>query len=218
MGEAEKTISLYEVTVQHGILLVSLVAGCWAVPRGMGTNLVESPRPVLFVVVSILSIVTLLIYSLGPMRDTNAWAVQRLARGLLGLAAGAVLFHVLAVLFGAPLIDKALDTHLWGWLVSALAVAPSACVFGRDSATWRRLYARGAPSGLKETALCIPAHGAVIGAWVGAWPIPLDWERPWQVWPITCTGGAVLGYTAAIWITQLIGWWWYTSLPKQKEL
>ena len=26
-----------------------------------------------------------------------------------------------------------------------------------------------------------PAYGAVIGAWFGAWPMPLDWERPWQV-------------------------------------
>jgi hypothetical protein len=25
------------------------------------------------------------------------------------------------------------------------------------------------------------SHGAVIGAWLGAWPMPLDWERPWQV-------------------------------------
>lgn len=29
--------------------------------------------------------------------------------------------------------------------------------------------------------ICLPAHGAVIGAWFGAWPMPLDWERPWQV-------------------------------------
>jgi hypothetical protein len=29
--------------------------------------------------------------------------------------------------------------------------------------------------------ICIPAHGAVIGGWFGAWPMPLDWERPWQV-------------------------------------
>jgi hypothetical protein len=26
-----------------------------------------------------------------------------------------------------------------------------------------------------------PCHGAVVGAWLGAWPMPLDWERPWQV-------------------------------------
>lgn len=29
--------------------------------------------------------------------------------------------------------------------------------------------------------ICLPAHGAIIGAWFGAWPMPLDWERPWQV-------------------------------------
>lgn len=37
------------------------------------------------------------------------------------------------------------------------------------------------PRGALEYSICIPAHGAVIGAWFGAWPMPLDWERPWQV-------------------------------------
>ena len=37
------------------------------------------------------------------------------------------------------------------------------------------------PRGRLELAICVPAHGATIGAWVGAWPIPLDWDRPWQV-------------------------------------
>lgn len=32
-----------------------------------------------------------------------------------------------------------------------------------------------------EYMICIPAYGAVIGAWFGAWPMPLDWDRPWQV-------------------------------------
>ena len=27
----------------------------------------------------------------------------------------------------------------------------------------------------------IPAYGTIIGGWFGAWPMPLDWERPWQV-------------------------------------
>lgn len=30
--------------------------------------------------------------------------------------------------------------------------------------------------------ICLPAHGAIIGAWFGAWPMPLDWERTWQVY------------------------------------
>ena len=36
--------------------------------------------------------------------------------------------------------------------------------------------------------------GAVVGAWLGAVPIPLDWDRPWQAWPITIVTGAYLGY------------------------
>ena len=26
------------------------------------------------------------------------------------------------------------------------------------------------------------ALGASIGSWCGAFPIPLDWDRPWQTW------------------------------------
>jgi GPI ethanolamine phosphate transferase 2/3 subunit F len=29
-----------------------------------------------------------------------------------------------------------------------------------------------------------PVVGAALGSWTGAFPIPLDWERPWQVHPI----------------------------------
>lgn len=32
-----------------------------------------------------------------------------------------------------------------------------------------------------ELALVAPAFGAMIGCWLGAIPIPLDWDRPWQV-------------------------------------
>lgn len=34
----------------------------------------------------------------------------------------------------------------------------------------------------------------MIGAWCGAVPIPLDWDEPWQKWPVTILTGAYLGY------------------------
>jgi len=34
----------------------------------------------------------------------------------------------------------------------------------------------------------------MLGAWLGAFPIPLDWDRPWQAWPITVTYGAMGGH------------------------
>jgi phosphatidylinositol glycan class F len=46
------------------------------------------------------------------------------------------------------------------------------------------------------------AVGTVVGAWLGAVPMPLDSDKPWQVWPISCTYGALLGY-----LLGLVGSW-----------
>ena len=32
-----------------------------------------------------------------------------------------------------------------------------------------------------ERALVFPVLGSFLGCWAGAFPIPLDWDRPWQV-------------------------------------
>ena len=42
--------------------------------------------------------------------------------------------------------------------------------------------------------LCVPAITSVIGTWIGAIPIPLDWDKPWQQWPISCICGAIIGF------------------------
>ena len=35
--------------------------------------------------------------------------------------------------------------------------------------------------------------GTALGAWLGAVPIPLDWDREWQKWPVTIVTGMYLG-------------------------
>ena len=35
--------------------------------------------------------------------------------------------------------------------------------------------------------------GSVLGAWLGAVPIPLDWDREWQKWPVTIVVGIYAG-------------------------
>lgn len=35
--------------------------------------------------------------------------------------------------------------------------------------------------------------GACVGAWLGAIPIPLDWDREWQKWPVTIVAGLYIG-------------------------
>ncbi|OAE19007.1 hypothetical protein AXG93_2839s1020 [Marchantia polymorpha subsp. ruderalis] len=77
-------------------------------------------------------------------------------------------------------------------------VVPVAVVVGGSWSTWHRLFARTEPDGPLELALCLSAHCAAIGSWVGAWPMPLDWERRWQEWPVCCTYGTVGGYLLSV--------------------
>ncbi|XP_040860715.1 GPI biosynthesis protein family Pig-F isoform X2 [Glycine max] len=79
-----------------------------------------------------------------------------------------------------------------------LQTIPASCVLGSSWADWRRIFAQTKPKGSIEYLICLPAHGAVIGAWFGAWPMPLDWERPWQEWPISVSYGTVAGYLVAL--------------------
>jgi len=39
-----------------------------------------------------------------------------------------------------------------------------------------------------------PAVGTFVGGWLGAVPIALDWDRPWQAWPLTPLFGSLGGY------------------------
>lgn len=41
------------------------------------------------------------------------------------------------------------------------------------------------------------AFGSLVGAWAGSIVSPLDWDRPWQLYPIPNFVGAVLGFTFA---------------------
>jgi GPI ethanolamine phosphate transferase 2/3 subunit F len=42
-------------------------------------------------------------------------------------------------------------------------------------------YSRTSTRSHIERAVLYPCIGALIGAWLGAIPIALDWDRPWQV-------------------------------------
>jgi len=60
--------------------------------------------------------------------------------------------------------------------------------------TWVRLFAERKPKTPVERAITYPALGALSGAWIGVIPIGLDWDRPWQAYPLTPLFGATVGY------------------------
>ncbi|CAI0408443.1 unnamed protein product [Linum tenue] len=141
----------------------------------------------------------LLLYS-HFRRDTETYSFLRaVGRGLCAFPIGALIHAALAIVLGAPVGSwYLLKTINWSLLMSSLTIVPVASVFGSSWRDWQRVFARTEPNDLLEYMLCIPAHGAAIGAWLGAWPMPLDWERPWQEWPICVTYGAVTGYVIGL--------------------
>jgi GPI ethanolamine phosphate transferase 2/3 subunit F len=98
--------------------------------------------------------------------------------------------HVLFVLFGAPFLTHIPHTLLCSANFALLALFPLFYVHGVDSATWRTIGGALAP--LDETFGGLV--GSVLGAWLGAVPIPLDWDREWQKWPVTVMCGLYVGY------------------------
>jgi hypothetical protein len=102
-----------------------------------------------------------------------------------------------AVRHGVPLGGAAATT--WGVLVTAArgvddgaAPPPSS---KKTTAVERAPY----PRRLREfehadLVWVLGGWGASLGAWCGAMVIPLDWDRPWQKWPVPCVAGAVAGF------------------------
>jgi hypothetical protein len=118
-------------------------------------------------------------------------AHQQLFRRVVG---GTCLFFITAVLMGAPLVSNANQTLLWSLLMSALAAVPLAEVGLPDGSSEAADRRRGRWQDPTKVAATLGALGAILGAWVGACAIPLDWDRPWQPFPISTTYSALAGH------------------------
>ncbi|CAI4215396.1 unnamed protein product [Parascedosporium putredinis] len=103
------------------------------------------------------------------------------------------LLHIIFVLFGAPFLTHQLETLLCSSILAVLSVFPVFYAHGVNSTAWRAICGFTAP--LDETVGGF--WGGIIGAWLGAVPIPLDWDREWQKWPITIVCGLVGGISLA---------------------
>ncbi|KAJ7291448.1 GPI biosynthesis protein family Pig-F-domain-containing protein [Mycena rebaudengoi] len=128
----------------------------------------------------------------------NAW---------LATVAGSIFLHAILILFGAPITSHVPETYSLALLISILTILPPAYTLGFPLAsntstllnrmTWTRVFAEFSTRTPVERAMLYPAIGAILGCWLGVIPIALDWDRPWQAWPLTPAFCAVVGYILA---------------------
>lgn len=116
--------------------------------------------------------------------------------------------YVLVVLMGAPFTTHFKQTALFSTHLAIMLFFNAITKFGLDRQKWLPLVpnvesvSNGKDDNAKNTRLPVKVGGTgmegtvwgtLTGAYLGAVPIPLDWDRAWQKWPVTVHLGACLG-------------------------
>ncbi|KAJ8513326.1 hypothetical protein OPV22_003760 [Ensete ventricosum] len=183
----------------HFLCVVGLAAGYGIARVGCDLSLVTDPARTLRLLLVVEGPVIIGIYGWVRRDRGHCSYWKAVSRGLLGLPIGALLNAFGAIVLGAPVgLKYWLSTIYWSSLMSLFTFVPAVCVFGTSRTDWQRILAYSKPKEGIDCVISLPAQGAVIGAWLGAWPMPLDWERPWQEWPICVTYGAIAGYSVGM--------------------
>ncbi|XP_004922918.2 phosphatidylinositol-glycan biosynthesis class F protein [Bombyx mandarina] len=106
-------------------------------------------------------------------------------------------FFIGIILFGAPVLDLHEETLMLSTLLTILTIFPLILHSGVEC-SMQLLF--GVKSFARDTVVEMLVNNAMLtvcGAWLGAVVIPLDWNTPWQQWPIPCYLGAIGGYLLA---------------------
>ncbi|KAH7266204.1 GPI biosynthesis protein family Pig-F-domain-containing protein [Fusarium solani] len=129
----------------------------------------------------------------GEKKKSDTREPKAFATAVISLVLALILtpvLHILFVLFGAPFLTHASHTFLCAAHIAVLAIYPIFYVRGSDPVPLQAVVSVSAPFDQTFGGFV----GTVVGAWLGAVPIPLDWDREWQKWPVTIVAGAYVGY------------------------
>lgn len=105
---------------------------------------------------------------------------------------GIVISYTFAVLFGADFFGNIESTLIFSCIITTFAVVP--LFFETGTKCLLLILFQHKTTQFSQKITLSVSYCVIIGAWFGAFVIPLDWNRSWQVWPIPCVVGALLGY------------------------
>jgi len=133
-------------------------------------------------------------YPYSAHKSSSDKRSKQIFKGITLMAVMTAVYHVAIVLLGAGVIENFEETFLLSVLLSVLSFLPLCLYFGSNSSLGAIFNVYPAPTGSFEACLRQNLYGTLYGTWLGAFFIPLDWDRPWQKWPIPCAFGGIAGY------------------------
>ncbi|CAN6321621.1 unnamed protein product [Urochloa humidicola] len=204
-GPEVTQIGAFTAAAAHALCFAGLAVAHSLAGRGA---LVSDPALALRLLVVCEAPIVIAAYSYLRRDARSCSFFKAVARGLISLPVGAFLNAFGAIVLGAPVGMKYwMVTIYWSLLMSLFTFVPAACVFGASKIDWQNVLSHSiyfTPTDVENYMISAPCHGAVLGAWIGAWPMPLDWERPWQEWPICVTYGAVAGHLVGMAVSWVL--------------
>lgn len=116
----------------------------------------------------------------------------------------AIPLYFIIQLFGAPIGSLRAESFLLCCHISLLSFYPLLMVYkivdpGRSSnlmsigKIWFKMLTFQVGRDVYKHQIYLMAISTFLGAWIGVTPMPLDWDRDWQDWPITLLVGAYGG-------------------------
>lgn len=139
----------------------------------------------------------------GKKIKPNKSRVSDILKSFVFLLGVMFCFFVGIMLFGAPVLDCHEETLMLSTLLTLLTVFPLIAHSGVET-SMQLLF--GVKTYSKDTIIEMLVNNALLtvcGAWLGAVVIPLDWNTPWQQWPIPCYLGALGGFVLSNVLTVL---------------
>lgn len=125
----------------------------------------------------------------------NLFAKARIKEGfktIIIVAVMIMIYFIISVLYGAEIFSKHEETFMFSSLLSVLTIFPTCINLGSHSIL--NFLSGNKPHDKLEILIHRNLYFTIFGAWLGAFVIPLDWDRPWQEWPIPCSLGAMIGF------------------------
>ncbi|EQC34543.1 hypothetical protein SDRG_07870 [Saprolegnia diclina VS20] len=195
------TSSVVGAATAQGLAVCLAVLG---LPTWTALGALEDRHPAnLGIVTGVVVMLMLVLHVLYPLLSPQA-SLRRAGASVAITIAAIALFHVVLIFFGAPVLDLIDRTLMLATLLAFLCVLPLTTAVGLasfDSYVETVLHQRWR-SHDEQQATCT-FLGTLFGAYIGALLLPLDWDRPWQQWPLPCVYGGVYGHTLGLLVSTL---------------